>query len=168
MTCAPYRRTAVPPWRGYFDHVTEALADLQRVPSKAVVDLNNLEATFTTIELASLINKLPGQSQDFIPDIANALRAVIVHTIESDMRLGAVDGQNTATQVYGRFARFLKKLHQPKPPGQIAQTIAVITFKLRYRTEYWLYGRERTIHLGAGEGFQDRRGDSLSKAPRIY
>jgi len=121
-------RALAPPWRGYFDHVTEALSDLQRVHSKAVVDLNNLEAIFTTIELASLINKLPGQSQDFIPDIANALRAVIVHTIESDMRLGAVDGQNTATPVYGRFVRILKKLHQPRPLGQIAQTVAVITF----------------------------------------
>jgi hypothetical protein len=116
------KQTKGPPWQESFDHVINALADLQRVHSKAV-DLNNLESIFTMIELATLIDRLPGESQNFISDIANALRAVIVHTIECLMRNGSVDGVTTATEPYGRFARILQKLHKPKQPGQIGQTV---------------------------------------------
>jgi hypothetical protein len=49
-----------PPWKEHFERVLKILSVLQSVHSKAELDLNNLEAVFTTFELGQTIRKLPG------------------------------------------------------------------------------------------------------------
>lgn len=97
-----------PPWSEHFDRVFEILIELQRVHSKAELDLNNIEAVFTTFELGQTIGKLPGAKDDFEAAV-NSLKAIITFTVEQSMRFPLDENGNLrAPHDYADFAKFVK------------------------------------------------------------
>jgi hypothetical protein len=73
------------PWKEHFGRVMKILSALQIVHSKAELDLNNLEAVFTTFELGQTIKKLPGVEDLDFDAAVNSLKTLILHTIEKSM-----------------------------------------------------------------------------------
>lgn len=97
------------------------------VHSKADIDLNNIEAVFTTFELGQTIRKLPGVDEANIEAAVNSLKAIIVHTIDQSM-LFPLDEERClcASRDYAEFASFLFGLLQKLPMG--FKRVTVITF----------------------------------------
>jgi len=117
------------PWKEHFDRVFEILIELQKVHSKAELDLNNIEAVFTTFELGQTIRKLPGADDDF-DGAVNSLKALITFTVEQSLRftLDVKTRNLRATQDYEEFAKFVKdfnfKLNRETGSGGIG----ILTF----------------------------------------
>lgn len=68
------------------DLVFKGIDALQRVHSKAKLDLQNLEAVFAAFEMARLLKRLAGLTDDEIDKLPSAMRRVICHTLESTIR----------------------------------------------------------------------------------
>src|ERR1700730_4967651 len=91
-------------WKEDFDLVFKILAELQRVHSKAELDLSNIEAVFTTFELGQTIQKLPGVQDRNFEGATKSLKMVILRTIEHTMRLPLSDvGEVHASRDYESF-----------------------------------------------------------------
>lgn len=109
-----------------FSLVFETIGKLQRVQSKAQLDLNNIESVFTTFELGNVIQKLPGVKPEDIPKIISALKKVIVRTLEKRIEFPVVDqGYIIGPPSYTVFSQLLRKLKERSVPSQ---TVSVITF----------------------------------------
>ncbi|MEQ1821513.1 MAG: hypothetical protein ABL949_03300 [Fimbriimonadaceae bacterium] len=65
-----------------FDRVFKGLYELERVLSKAVVDINNLEAVFGAFEMAKLCGKLGELAKADIDLLTESLKKVILRTVE--------------------------------------------------------------------------------------
>src|SRR5262245_24730304 len=64
-----------------FERVFRAIAELQRVHSKAELDLDNLESVFAAFEMAQLLGQLPGTDEPEIPRVVKSMRRVITKTL---------------------------------------------------------------------------------------
>jgi len=96
------------PWNERFERVFEILVELQSVHSKAELDLNNIEAVFTTFELGQTIRKLPGANGDF-EGAVNSLKALITFTVEQSMRFPLNEKKYVlAPRDYAQFAEFVR------------------------------------------------------------
>jgi hypothetical protein len=114
-------------WREDFDRVFKILAELQSVHSKADLDLSNIEVVFSTFELGSMIQKLPGVEDRNFEGAIHSLKMVIMRTIEHTMRLPLSDaGELKASPDYENFAILLKRLKERLQHGR--RDISVITF----------------------------------------
>ena len=112
------------PWKEHFERVFEILIALQSVHSKTVLDLDNIEAVFTTFELAQVIRKLPGVEDGSFEAAIDSLKMVILHTIEGSMLFPLTrDGIVQAPKDYEAFASLLKQLKQ----GDAREHLSVIT-----------------------------------------
>ena len=65
-----------------FTKVFRTIGHLQRVHSKAQLDLNNIESVFTALELGKVIRTVPGLEPDEIPEVIATLKMLIVRTLE--------------------------------------------------------------------------------------
>ena len=61
-----YREDPNQPGSAAFKEVFEAIPDLQQIHMKSYLDLDNLEVLFGAIEMAQLLNKLPGRTGEDI------------------------------------------------------------------------------------------------------
>ena len=109
-----HSRNMDPLWRDHFDKVLTILSALQMVHSKADIDLNNIEAVFTTFELGQTIRKLPGVDEANIEAAINSLKALIVHTIDQSMmfplvRSGVCAHRMTMPNLHVSFSHCFKR-----------------------------------------------------------
>src|SRR5438552_357126 len=65
-----------------FELVFKAIAALQPVYAKALIDTNNLEAVFAAFEMAKLFGQLNGLERSEIEALPGAIRKLIVRTLE--------------------------------------------------------------------------------------
>src|SRR5258708_4511065 len=65
-----------------YQQVFSAVAALQTVHSKAKLDFNNIETVFSAFEMARVIQKFPERNPEEIDDLIEALKIVIVTTLE--------------------------------------------------------------------------------------
>jgi hypothetical protein len=122
-----HRPGLLAPWKEHFDRVFEILIELQRVHSKAELDLNNIEAVFTTFELGQTIRKLPGANDDF-EGAVNSLKAIIAYTVEQSMRFPLDENKYIrAPYDYAEFAKFVKDFSRKNMEVGRGR-IAVLTF----------------------------------------
>src|SRR6202162_6737619 len=103
------------PWKGHFEKVLKILSALQSVHSKAELDLNNIEAVFTTFELGQTIRKLPGVDDLDFEAAVNSLKALIVHTIEQSMQFPLHDGYLSPSEDYAQFASLIDEMNKKRP-----------------------------------------------------
>jgi len=121
-----------------YQRVRKAIYAIQRVQSKAKVDLHNLEAVFTILESALTVKKLAGFEPDDIPQAIASFKKVITHTLDSrstllvqakGVQFGAplsAVAQKThffigPSRDYNSFARAIKEIRPTR-------SVSVITF----------------------------------------
>jgi hypothetical protein len=109
----------------HFQRVFDAIGQLQRVHSKAQLDLNNIESVFNAFELGRLIQKLPGVESDKIEQVIASLKELIVTTIEVTMNFPCEKTYILPPEPYGTFAKLLRKIQSAQNP---THSVSVITF----------------------------------------
>ena len=108
-----------------FERVFAAIGGLQAVHSKAQLDLNNIEAIFTALELGKVIQQFPGTEASEIPKTIAALKEVIVKTLEITLPFPTRGNYIGAPKPYDAFAAAIQHLQNDAFPSQ---TSSVITF----------------------------------------
>lgn len=127
-----------------FDLVFEAMARLQVVHSKATLDFNNVESLFSAFEVAKTLEKLPSYAAEQIDGIIDALKTVIVVTLEHKILFPYKDGMLQTPAPYQGFVALLKTLqHEVKP----SHRIALLTFNYDICIDFALQG-EFDVHYG--------------------
>lgn len=119
------RSNAVQNKRAQFELVFQVIGALQRVHSKAQLDLNNIESIFTVLELGKIIQRVPSLDQNEIPHAISALKELIVTTLEVTMKFPVSNNYIHAPKQYEIFAAMLKLLREEASPRL---SVSVITF----------------------------------------
>ena len=107
-----------------FENVFRVRGLLQQVHSKAQLDLNNIESLFTVLELARVIQKLPGVAVQDIPAFIASLKQLIVTTLEKTIRFPCEHGQILPPSSYLKFAQAVRRIMEARPE----RSVSVITF----------------------------------------
>jgi hypothetical protein len=111
--------------REEFELLFEAVGYLQRVHSKAKLDITNLESVFSALDIGWTLRKLPGiEDESKIERVLSAMRWVIVKTLEHSINFPVRDTVITAPHGYQGLADVLQKLGNRRPP----LSAAVISF----------------------------------------
>lgn len=121
-----------------FQIVFDALSDLQSVRQKSSLDLENIEAVFSTTEVGRLLGKLPGRGPIEIADLRNSLVAVIVQTIERTMRFPVSNGQIKPPGYYSQFAALVERLRMPEK-ARLVRDVSILTFNYDLGIDYALH-----------------------------
>jgi hypothetical protein len=140
-----------------FETVFRGRAELQRVHSKARLDLDNLETVFAAIEMASLQEQLAGLSQRDLLRLPSAIRLMIARTLELTVRWPA-QAAIESPGAYGVFAQLIQRFRKEKGPD----SVSVITFNYDvaadYALEKALEGERVELDYGLGPR-EDRQKD---------
>src|SRR5690606_2496781 len=83
-----------------FVRVFKAISSLQAVHSKSQIDLNNIESIFTALEIANVLQKLPGFKPEEIPLAIASLKELIVVTLERTIDFPTEGNDILATDSY--------------------------------------------------------------------
>lgn len=71
-----------------FERVFTGISELQKIHSKSILDIYNIESVFATFEMGRLIEKLPGFSEiDQINDLISSTKKLIYVTLDSSTPL---------------------------------------------------------------------------------
>jgi hypothetical protein len=105
-----------------FRLVSEARSQLQQAQSKAKLDIRNVESVFAAFEMAQLFNRLGSLKEDQIARLTDAMRTVIVHTVESYMAIRVNRRKILAPLPYGTFGALVRQLVADN------HTVAILTF----------------------------------------
>lgn len=108
-----------------FERVFKAISSLQAVHSKAQLDLNNIESVFTALEIANILQKLPGFEPEEIPLAIASLKELIVVTLEKTIKFPTRGDSIMPPRSYEKFAKLLSFLKKEAYP---AVTPTVISF----------------------------------------
>lgn len=119
-----------------FERVFAAIGGLQAVHSKAQLDLNNIEAIFTALELGKVIQRLPGTEVSEIPQTIADLKEVIVKTLETTLPFPTRKNWIGVPKPYDDFAKAINYLRADAFP---TQTSSVITFNYDLAADIALY-----------------------------
>jgi hypothetical protein len=121
----------------HFERIERVRGELQRVHSKAQLDLDNVEELFSALEMAQMLRWLPGIENEDIDTAVASLRRVIVATLAQSIRypFDAKSQRMLPPNAYGQFCDLLKQLSVDRAPRQ---TVAVITFNYDVAIDYAL------------------------------
>ncbi len=102
--------------------------------AKSSIDLDNIENLFTTFEMASLIGRLGGLSDEEVKNLPSHLRFVIMRTLEHSIKHPIFEGDSVirSPYPYDYFCELLMELRNV----QEAAPIAVISFNYDLCLEY--------------------------------
>jgi hypothetical protein len=107
-----------------FQKVFSILGDLQRVHSKAQLDIVNIESIFGAFDLGRILRKLPGVEPDAVEAAIASLKWLIVRTLERTVMFPTRGSAIVGTEDYARFATLLRGFGERRVP----MSTAVITF----------------------------------------
>ena len=124
-----------------FKRVFEAIGGLQRVHSKAQIDLYNIESIFTALELGKVIKRFPNLSEESIDSTINALKALIVRTLEARIEFRRRNGRVIAPKTYRTFVDLIKGIQERRANPL---SCSVITFNYDIALDYALVSEELT------------------------
>ncbi len=119
-----------------FELVFKTIGALQAVHSKAQLDLINIESVFATLELAKILNKLPGTKPSALNKIIAALKDVIVVTLERTLRFPVINNKVHPPPPYRIFIELLCHLQKKAHP---INSVAIITFNYDMAVDYALH-----------------------------
>lgn len=126
----------------HFGRVFKAIGELQRVHSKAALDLHNIESIFAAIEMAETIGKLPGTDREHIRPTLDSLKHLIVTTLEASIEFEAKGGRIRAPVIYRRFAEVLRHIMRDAVPKR---SVAVISFNYDLALDLAMYEAKLTV-----------------------
>ncbi len=115
---------AVSDRKSEFEFVFQTLGHLQRVHSKALLDITNVETIFSAFDVARTLRKLPGVAEDRIDHALTALQWVIVRTLEQSFKFPTRGPHIIGTHDYARLAELIQGVQSRQPP----LSPAIITF----------------------------------------
>jgi hypothetical protein len=132
--------------------VFKAISSLQQVHSKSELDLFNLESLFTTFEMAATIGQLADLEEHEIAKLVEALRTVIVFTLDYSMSF-------PVSRTEGFIASAAYRLLSDKIYNflQAHSSVAIITFNYDVAVELALHytGRQFSYCLDGSQPQQD-------------
>ena len=97
------------PLRDQFELVFKAIAELQAVFAKSVLNLDNIESVFAAFEMADLFGRLGTIKEAELHALTSAIKSLIVTTLEERVMF-PMDEQK-------------RRVHPPRPYNQFAQII---------------------------------------------
>ncbi len=120
----------------HFERVFRAISKLQIVHSKSKLDLVNLEAVFSTFEMAKLLGKLPGFEEAELSDLITSMKRVIVVTIEKTLEFPFSSKRAREALPYGAFCNLLKEIrdNSMEKPG-----VSIVTFNYDIALDHALH-----------------------------
>ena len=121
-----------------FQIVFEALSDLQCIRQKSSLELENVEAVLSAVEMGNLIGKLPGRKPHEIAALRDALVRVIVQTIERTMRFPVNGKLFSPPGDYARFVELVKQIREPEKPN-LKRYVSILTFNYDVGLDYALH-----------------------------
>jgi len=119
-----------------FKTVFDARKVLQSVHSKSALDLNNVETVFSAFEMARVLGSLGNYRGDRVDALADAIRTVILRTVEETLVLERRDERVFPTREYEHLAKLIKQLREKAEPRQ---SVSVITFNYDMGLDYALH-----------------------------
>lgn len=131
-----------------FNRVFNAVSELQKVHSKATLDLDNLESVFGAFEMAQVIGLFPGLSGDAIPQLNRSFRKVIAQTLEETVGFVFAKGQINPPTDYHNFADLISDLGS----GRRRRTCSIITFNYDVALDYALHFNSVPFSYGLEQG----------------
>lgn len=108
-----------------FELVFRAISRLQAVHSKAQFDIYNIESIFTALELGKVIRTFPGIENGEVENAIDALKILIVRTLEQSIAFPLSGGEIRPAEPYGEFVSLLEFLQMKAKPKL---SCSVITF----------------------------------------
>lgn len=108
-----------------FETVFRVIGGLQRVHSKAQLDLTNIESIFTALELGKVIQRVPGLNKEDIPSAISALKTLIVRTLDQTIEFPTKGTSIHAPAPYADFADLVQRI---RTHSEGSHTVSVVTF----------------------------------------
>lgn len=121
---------------GHFEKVFKTIGALQAVHSKAQLDLTNIESIFATLELAKILNKIPGSEPSNLDSIISSLKELIVVTLETTIQFPLRARRVLPPKTYDSFIDLLAYLREEAQPRH---SVSIITFNYDMAMDYALY-----------------------------
>jgi hypothetical protein len=117
-----------------FELVAKGRARLAQAQSKAQLNIRNVESVFSAFELAKLFEQLGDLDPPDVIGLPDAMRRVIVHTIEQYMAVPLKNGAIYPPEPYERFGALVKAMQQK------GQEVSVATFNYDIGVDmgFWL------------------------------
>jgi hypothetical protein len=136
--------------RAAFDLVFDVIRDrLRLLHATSVVNLSNIEAVFSLIEMGSLVERLPGTSVGDLESIRAAIRTVLAQTIEQHCRFTYTEeGQWLPPESYLTLAGFVEKARETNH----ANPVSFLTFNYDLGLDFALHWSNLAIDYGLGPG----------------
>lgn len=138
---ALHKAGKVDQFKSDFDRVFDAISALQRVHSKAELDLDNIESVFAAFEMGRLLNTLPSVPNDEIGSLLVSIRRLIFKTLEKTVIYPVRDGRIHPNEVYDSFAILVDALNQ----GGRQNRCSIITFNYDLALDHALFWRHHSV-----------------------
>jgi len=136
--------------RADYDVLFAAVGALQRVHSKARLNIHNIESVFAAFEFAKIVRSFCDYPRDQIDGLANAARSFITQTIEETMRFPIQAGRVVPPAPYQEFFELVARMSQAARP---AHDVVVITFNYDFAADFAL----TRLPFGIDYGFSEVR-----------
>ncbi len=136
-----------------FKKVFEGISELQRVHSKAQLDIQNFESVFAAFEMARTLGGFARYGAEDTVDLLRALRSVIVNTLEHTIQFGLGRGPRILPPPpYAEFGALLRACREDATPRQ---SVAAITFNYDLGVDYGLLWNGLQVDYGLGDSVTD-------------
>lgn len=117
---------------------------LERLHSKSVVDLDNIESIFGFVEMGRLVRRLPDTPPSEIESLAAALRTVLGETVTQTCRFTRV---GAAWQPHEEYLALAESLNAPKHRG----SVAFVSFNYDIALDFALHWTSTAIDYGLSD-----------------
>lgn len=137
--------------RDSFKRVLKAQGMLNRVHSKAWLDVQNVEPVFAAFEMAQTLGQFPGLDDKDIASLSPAMKRVIVRTVEESLDVEGA-GPGFAVRPYLGLVGTIRLLREKaRPPHRIS----LITFNYDIAAELALSEADVSFSYGFGDSNDD-------------
>jgi hypothetical protein len=121
---------------------------LTRLHAKSKVDLGNIESVFSLLEMGRLVGRLPGTEGDEIDAAVEAIRQVLVDTLQWTCRFPLSEGNPCPSEPYLAIAQLAEEALETRGDS----SIACLTFNYDIGLDYALHWS----NLNVDYGFEDK------------
>jgi hypothetical protein len=130
-----------------FRLVFRGLYELQRVQSKAVLDIDNIESVMVAFEMAALFGRLGDLKPEDVQRLPAAVTTLVARTVEESVGFACIDDAIAPAGPYAALTETIKALFSA------GQEISVLTFNYDMGADVALVhtGRRPDYRLGGAE-----------------